>query len=454
MAQRKESAAVIAAIEQSNARRIKLAASDIDGILRGKFIHRDKFLSAARDGFGFCDVVFGWDCGDVCYDNVEYTGWHTGYPDAHARIDLSTHRTVPWEDGVDFFLCDFEDPNGGPLAVCPRQALKRVLERLRNAGYEAETGFEYEWFNFQETPQSLAGKHYTDIQPITPGMFGYSVLRSGLNAPYFQALMEQLEAFGVPLEGLHTETGPGTYEAAIVHSDALEAADRALLFKSGVKQIAYAHGMVASFMARWNSALPGCGGHIHHSLKDAKTGESLFFDPFHPQDMPPVMRHFLAGQMQTLPELLALYAPTVNSYKRLVEGYWAPTSVTWGYDNRTVCYRVLTGHGKSARIECRVPGADANPYLALAALLAGGLYGIEHQLEPGESVRGNGYALDAPRLSKNLGEAAQRFAQSEVAREYFGAEFVGHFANTRLWEWRQCERSVTDWELKRYFELI
>jgi glutamine synthetase len=284
-------------------------------------------------------------------------------------------------------------------------------------------------------------------------MFGYSILRSGLNAPFFKALMEQLEAFGTPLEGLHTETGPGTFEAAICPSAGLESADRAVLFKSGVKQIAYAHGMVASFMARWNDSLPGCGGHIHHSLVDAKTGQPCFFNPDRPKEMTPALRHFLAGQLRALPDLLPLYAPTVNSYKRLVEGYWAPTTVTWGHDNRTVCCRVLMGSAKSARIECRVPGADANPYLALAALLASGLYGIEHKLELPEPVSGNAYAQAAPRLSKNLGEATQRFAQSALARELLGAEFVDHFANTRLWEWRQFERAVTDWERKRYFEL-
>ncbi len=434
--------------------RVKLAVTDIDGVLRGKYVHRDKFLSAAKDGFGFCDVVFGWDCSDVCYDNMSYTGWHTGYPDAQARVDVSTHRRIPWEGGVDFFLADFVDAGGEGLSVCPRQVLKRVVERLAGAGYRAEVGFEYEWFNFRETPQSLAEKQFVNIESLSPGMFGYSILRSGLNHPFFHALMEQLGAFGVPLEGLHTETGPGTFEAAICHSDALEAADRAVLFKTGVKQIAYAHGLVASFMARWNAGLPGCGGHIHHSLSDVKTGEPCFHDVANPGAMPAALRHFLAGQMYALPELLAMYAPVVNSYKRLVEGYWAPTSVTWGHDNRTVCYRVLGGSAKSARIECRVPGADANPYLALAALLGSGLYGLEHKLELPEPVSGNGYAQDAPRLSKNLGEAAQRIAGSELAREILGADFVEHFANTRLWEWRQYERAVSDWELKRYFEII
>ncbi|HRT22440.1 MAG TPA: glutamine synthetase, partial [Candidatus Hydrogenedentes bacterium] len=213
------------------------------------------------------------------------------------------------------------------------------------------------------------------------------------------------------------------------------------------------HGMIASFMARWNDSLPGCGGHIHHSLLHAKTGQPCFFNPKRPKEMTPVLRHFLAGQLHCLPDLLPMYAPNVNSYKRLVEGYWAPTTVTWGLDNRTVCCRVILNSAKSARIECRVPGADINPYLALAALLASGLYGIEHKLALPAPISGNAYAQNAPRLAKNLSEATQRFAQSELARNLLGAEFVDHFARTRVWEWRQFERAVTDWELKRYFEL-
>jgi glutamine synthetase len=446
---------VLSAFVGSDASKVKVAVCDVDGILRGKFLHRDKFLSATESGFGFCDVVFGWDCEDVCYDNTAYTGWHTGYPDALARVDLNTHRRIPWENDLDLFLCDFEDRNGEPLAVCPRQVLKGVVNRLREAGYDAQVGFEFEWFNFQETPQSLAAKGYVNPAPLTPGMFGYSLLRAGLNHPFFNALMDKLNRFGVPLEGLHTETGPGTFEAAILRSGAVEAADRAALFKFGVKQIAYAHGLMASFMARWNASLPGCGGHVHYSLCDPGSGENRFHDPNDPDKMTPLFRHFLAGQLKCLPELLPFYAPTVNSYKRLVEGYWAPTSVSWGYDNRTVCFRVIPGSEKSARAECRVAGADINPYVALAALLASGLYGIENKLElTDEPVTGNAYRQErGERLSSNLKEATEKLASSSLARELLGSAFVEHFVNTRFWEWRRFEQATTDWELKRYFEL-
>ena len=447
---------LVAHIADSEVGKVKLALSDIDGVLRGKFVHKEKFLSAVEDGFGFCDVVLGWDCEDACYDNVEYTGWHTGYPDARVRIDLGTHRRVPWEDNVDFFLCDFEDKTGAPLEVCPRQLLKRVIARLRETGFDARVGFEYEWFNFNETPQSLAGKGYGEIKPLTPGMFGYSVLRSGLNHPYFTALMDQLDAFGVPLEGLHTETGPGTFEAAILAAGPLEAADRAALFKAGVKQIAYGFDAIASFMARWNSSLPGCGGHIHQSLVDPDTGSNAFFDPASPESMTQTFQSFLAGQLYCVREILPLYAPTVNSYKRLVQGYWAPTSATWGYDNRTACFRVIPSSPKASRVECRVSGADANPYLALAASLASGWYGIANGLKLDDpAIEGSGYRNDGDKpLPRTLDEATEALACSHVARELFGEAFVDHFLNTRMWEWRQYREAVTDWELKRYFEII
>jgi glutamine synthetase len=445
---------VLEEIRRSENQKVKVAITDIDGVLRGKYLHKDKFLSAAETGFGFCNVVFGWDSGDVCYDNSTYTGWHSGYPDALAKVDLGTCRKVPWDNNIPFFLGDFEDGNGQPLEICPRQLLKTVIARAAKAGFAAKTSMEFEWFNFRETSQSLADKKFTSINPLTPGMFGYSVLRTSNSQPYFAAIMDELRAFGVPVEGLHTETGPGVFEAAILYSDALEAADRAVLFKSGVKEIAQRFGIMASFMAKWNSQLPGCSGHVHQSLW--RGDKNLFHDDKDPLKMSKVFKSYVAGQMRCLPEILSFFAPTVNSYKRLVDGFWAPTKVTWGVDNRTTALRVIPGSAKSTRLETRVPGSDVNPYLALAAAIASGLYGVEKNLSlDAKPISGSAY-LDqkAERLPRNLYEATMRLSESKIAREIFGDKFVEHFVQTRLWEWRQFQDSVTNWELQRYFEII
>ena len=447
---------LLKAVARSPHEKIKVAVTDIDGVLRGKYLSKDKFLAAAESGFGFCNLVFGWDSGDVCYDNAKYTGWHTGYPDAQVRLDLATQRTVPWDAEIPFFLGDFVDAQEQPLDVCPRQLLKQVLERARKAGYSAKCGIEFEWFNFKETPQTLAAKGGVDPQPLTPGMFGYSLLRSSLNQPYFAALMDQLQAFGVPLEGLHTETGPGVYEGAIAYSDALEAADRGVLFKTAVKEIAYRHGILASFMAKWNTSLPGSGGHLHLSLWDAAGTKNLFHDAKDASKMSSTFKSFLAGQLRCLPEILPFFAPTVNSYKRLVDGYWSPTKSTWGVDNRTTAFRVIPGGSKSTRVEVRIGGADINPYLAVAASIASGLYGVEQKLTlTSKAITGSAYAdATVSRLPRTLDEATDRLEESKIARELFGPAFVDHLIRTRRWEWAQFRDTVTNWELKRYFEII
>ena len=451
---RRDPREVLEEIHRSDAQKVKVAITDIDGILRGKYVHKDKFLSAAQTGFGFCNVVFGWDSSDVCYDDAKYTGWHSGYPDALARIDLGTYRKVPWDGDVPFFLADFEDGSGGPLGVCPRQLLKKVVARAESAGLSPACGMEYEWFNFKETPASLAEKGGVDPRPMTPGMFGYSILRMSQNRPYFAALMDELAAFGVPLEGLHTETGPGVTEGAILAADALEAADRAVLFKTAVKEIAARFGLMPSFMAKWNTQLPGCGCHSHQSLWAGD--RNVFFDDADPLKMSGVFRSYMAGLLRGLPEVLPFLAPTVNSYKRLVEGYWAPTRPTWGVDNRTVAFRVIAGSPKSTRVEVRVAGADVNPYLAVAASLACGLYGIEKGLGLEEPpVKGSSYReAQGERLPRDLHEATTRLSGSKLARELLGDAMVDHFVTTRLWEWKQFGNAVTDWELRRYFEII
>ncbi|TMH34379.1 MAG: glutamine synthetase [Betaproteobacteria bacterium] len=442
------------AVLKSGSGKVKVACSDIDGVLRGKYLHLDKFLGAVDSGFGFCDVVFGWDSSDTCYDNAQLTGWQHGFPDALARLDLDTHRKVPWDNGVPFFLGEFIKTDGSPYPVCPRQTLKRVLKRAEKLGVQPMCGVEFEWFNFAETPQSWAAKKGVAPEPITPGMFGYSLLRMNHKREYFNALMDEMLAFGVPIEGLHTETGPGVYEVAILFSEALEAADRAILFKTGAKEIGSRFGVMPSFMAKWNAQYPGCSGHIHQSLSDGT--RNLFYDAQSKRSMSPLFESYLAGQVACLMEFAPMFWPTINSYKRLVDGFWAPVKPTWGIDNRTASFRVIAGSPKATRLETRCPGADINPYLAVAAVLAAGLDGVEKGLKlTAPPITGtNQGAENIPRAPRTLIETTRNFKQSEIARNWLGDDFVDHFAATREWEWRQWLDGVTDWELKRYFEII
>jgi len=438
--------------------KIKVGGFDIDGVLRGKYIGREKFLSATDKGLGFCDVIFGWDSSDVLYDpacGIKATGWHTGFPDALARIDLSTFRVIPWEPGTAFFLLDFFDNAGNPLPVSPRQVLRKVALKAEAMGYTPIVSVEFEYFFFKEDPESVREKNYRGMRPFSPGMFGYSVLRTGTYSELAHAILDATRAFDIEVEGLHTETGPGVYEAAIQYDTALAAADKAALFKTTVKQIAARQGLMSTFMAKWNAQLPGSGGHLHESLWDKDRKINLFHDEQDPNGISGLTKQFLAGQLALMPELTAFACPTVNSYKRLVPGVWAPTNATWGIDNRTAALRVVAGASpKSTRVEYRLPGADINPYLAIAASLASGLHGIENRLSPPEPCRGNAYECDAPSLPRTLEEAAEKLEQSSTARQLLGDEFVDHYVRTRNWEVRQFQRAVTDWELARYFEII
>jgi glutamine synthetase len=442
----------------SASQKVKVAVTDIDGVLRGKYLHIDKFMSAIDSGFGFCDVVFGWDMNDSVYDNTEVTGWQHGFPDALARIDLATGRNVPWDDHVAFFLGDFVTADGAPHPVCPRQVLKRVLKRAEKLGVQPMCGLEFEWFNFAETPQSWDAKSGVDPTPITPGMFGYSLLRANANREFMNALMDKMALFRVPIEGLHTETGPGVYEVAILFSEALECADRGVLFKSGAREIGADFGIMPSFMAKWSAQYPGCSGHLHQSLSDGK--KNVFYDEravkSGKRGMSKLFESYLAGQIAVALDFAPMFWPTINSYKRLVDGFWAPVKPTWGIDNRTASFRVIAGSPKSTRLETRCPGADINPYLAVAALIAAGLHGIEKNLKlDTPAITGTNHgAENVPRAPRSLTETTAIFRRSEVARDWFGDIFVDHFALTRDWECRQWQDAVTDWERKRYFEII
>ncbi len=441
------------AVEDRGLDYVKVGVFDVDGVLRGKYMDRKKFFSALDDGFGFCDVVLGWDAHDQLYDNVTYTGWHTGYPDAPVRILPDTCREIPWEDGMLLFLGEFAEP---AEAICPRGLLRRVVERGLGAGLHGFSGFEYEFFLFEESAHSVREKRYRDLKPMAPGWFGYSVLRNSVHADFYRDLLDGCRDMDLGLEGLHEETGPGVLEAAIAADTGMAAADKAALFKTFVKIMAQKRGMLATFMAKWSPDWPGQSGHIHMSLRD-EGGTPLFHDGDAADGMNAAMRHFVGGQQKLMPELLAMIASTVNAYSRLIPGFWAPTEASWGVDNRTCALRVIPGGAKGQRVEYRVAAADANPYLALAAALGSGLWGIENRIEPEPPVVGNAYDRTFPRrlaLPATLWEAAQRLRKSKAARDLFGDAFVDHYAATREWEEREFRKHITDWELDRYFEII
>ena len=432
---------------------VKIGVFDVDGILRGKYLSRDKFLAALEKGFGVCDVVLGWDSNDQLCDNLKFTGWHTAYPDAAVRVLPATRREIPYEPKTALFLAEFAGP---AEAICPRGTLRRVLERAGRLGYAVSAAAEFEFFMFSETPESVREKGYKHLKTMTPGSFGYSVLRNSVHSDLYQEFLDLGQTMRFPIEGLHTETGPGVLEAALTYCEALEAADRAALFKTFAKVLAQRHGLMATFMAKWSNSYAGQSGHLHVSLKKTDGG-SAFHDPGKAHDMSDTMRWFVGGQQALMPELLAMIACTVNSYSRLIPGYWAPTSATWGVENRTTALRVIRGGPSSQRVEYRIAAADINPYIALAAAIGSGLWGIEHRIEPDAAIEGNSYdRVHAPerRLPATLDEAARRLLASTAARSLFGDAFVEHYAATRQWEEREFRKAITDWELARYFEII
>ena len=440
--------------------RIKLGVTDIDGVIRGKYISMDKFASIATDAAGFCDCVLGWDVEDQLYDNGTTTGWHTAFPDALFRIDLGTERHLADERAIPYFIGEFVTADRTSLhPICPRSRLKRVLAMAEEMGFGARMAFEYEFFIFNETSRTVREKNYRNLTPLSEGNFGYSVLRTMTLSSLFNDFMDYCQVHGFPLEGLHCETGPGVWEAALAVDGGLVAADRAALFKTFAKAFFSRRELIATFMAKWSMDYPGQSGHCHQSLTHLDTGQPLFFDAAAPAAMSETMRHYLGGLQRYLKPLLAITSPTINSYTRLVKGAWAPTAATWGYENRTTALRVIHGSARAQRIEFRVGSADANPYLVAAANLGAGLLGIRERIEPTEPTKGNAYEQqnslpEALQLPGNLRDANGCLAASDAAKEIFGEAFVSHFVATRDWEVREYERHVNDWQLQRYFEII
>ncbi|KAB8073495.1 hypothetical protein BDV29DRAFT_135326 [Aspergillus leporis] len=468
-----------------NDTRVKVAGVDVDGTLRGKLMSKKKFLSIASEGFGFCSVIFGWDMHDQTYfKELAISNKENGYRDLLAIPDLSSFRRIPWEKSVPFFLVSFLDPDTRePVCACPRGLLNTALSKAEAAGYRAMAGAEYEFYQFRvpethSTPERNASstatflrEHPVEALPsLTEGMFGYSLTRPVHNQDYYYGVFDACESFKCEIEGWHTESGPGVFEAALQFGEAKEMADKAGLFKYVVKSIGTKHGITPTFMAKPRQGLPGNSGHMHISLVTSDGKNAFLRDT--PDPSPPypdvahlsdLGRHFLAGVLTGLPDIMPMFAPTVNSYKRLVENFWAPVTVSWGLEHRAASIRLITpptASPKGTRLEVRVPGADANPHYAMAAIVALGWRGVEKKLEipvpplsKGEDMGGG--SDQGVRLAKTLKEAVATFTRKDsVAREVFGDAFVNHFGGTREHEVRLWEEAVTDWEVRRYIETV
>ncbi|KAL7621029.1 hypothetical protein AAE478_008341 [Parahypoxylon ruwenzoriense] len=474
--------------------KVKLAGVDVDGMLRGKIVSKKKFLSIAKDGFGFCGVIFGWDMHDRTYDTeLKISNKQNGYRDLIAVPDLNSFRRIPWEDNIPFFLVSFFDDDLKPVCACPRGLLKTTVEKLKNKGYNAMSGgidhvdiraAEIEFFQFKVPSSSDSTTRSTSpsvasylndhpphaLPPLTEGMFGYSITRPTFNKSYYHEVYDSCAKFKCDLEGWHTESGPGVYEAALEFGQISEMADRASLFKYVVRSVATGYGITPCFMAKPKHGLPGNSGHTHVSVVD-KDGRNALFRGEKDENakypdiayLSDLGRHFLAGILDGLPDIMPMLAPTINSYKRLVENFWAPVTVSWGLEHRAASVRLIappTSKPGATRFEIRVPGADANPYFVMSAILALGWRGVEKKLEipipplgKGEGVGGS--TDQGARLARNLREATDRFMRKgSIAREVFGDDFVDHFGGTRENEIRLWDEAVTDWELKRYIETV
>ncbi len=443
-------------IEQHGIETVKVGTPDIDGVYRGKRLGARQFVDGCEgDGFAQCDVIFGWDIAEEVIEGQQLAigSADTGFADVLLRPDLATFRIVPWEPASAAVVCDVYDEHGGLVPQSPRTALRRVLDRAGRLGFTAMMAVELEMRIFREDQESLRAKNFTDLRPLNPGYNCYSISHASIDEDVVGALRRYMDAYGVEVEGYGREHGEGMYEMNLRYAGALEAADRGMLFKSGAKEVLAQAGAVPTFMAKYSDQMDGCSGHIHQSLW--RDGESAFWDESAEHGMSETMRSYVAGALAALPELFALFAPNVNSYKRYVSGSWAPTAATWAIENRTSSLRAITPGANGIRLEHRVPGADVNSYIGFAACLAGGLAGIERQLQPPPPAHGNVYAAEglAP-LPRTLDQAIELLDRSELARDYLSDAFVDHFVAMRRWEIEKHRRAVTEWERRRYFEQV
>jgi len=443
-------------VEQHGIKTVRVGAVDIDGVWRGKRIPVQYFTESVwASGTNICNILFGWDMVDESIPGLSYTGWHTGYPDFNLRPDMTTLTVIPWEPNTAAVVCDIIELDGSPCALSPRQLLRKVIAEANDLGYQPSAAYEFEFYLLRRSPTEISASGFRDLEPLTHGSRTYSLQRGTATEYVLGDIRDQLADAGVYIEACNSEHGPGQFEVNVHYEDALRAADHALVLKNAVKEIAASHGHTATFMAKLNPAWAGSSGHVHQSLRD-KNGSPVFASAEHGV-LSEVGQQYLAGVVELAKDMTAIYLPTINSYKRSEGGSWAGASATWGKDNRTVAVRAIPSSGVAARVENRVPGADANPYLVIAANLASGLHGIRKGLVPPAPITGNAYA--APNaaevlLPTTLGAAVDTFLASDVTRTLLGDQFVEHYAATRRWELTQFGKNVTDFEIQRYLEVI
>jgi glutamine synthetase len=428
---------------------------DFYGRLMGKrFVGRFFLESVAHHGFHACDYLLACDIEMDPVPGYRFASWETGYGDFHCVTDGNTLRRAAWLEKTAIALCDLVASDGRLIEIAPRRVLARQIARAREMGLVARAGSELEMYVFRETYESARRKRYQDLETFGSYIEDYNILQGTKEEPLVGTIVRSLDSSGVPMEGSKGEWGPGQQELNVRHSELLEQADRNVLTKHAAKEIAHRQNLAVTFMAKWNEKLAGSSMHQHLSLWDGAGERNVFAGATEagPMEGSDVFRWFLGGWMARAAELTALAAPSVNSYKRFQSASFAPTAVAWSWDNRTVGFRVV-GQGDSLRIECRIPGADANPYLAYAAALAAGLDGISRRIDPPPVFAGDAYAAASlPRVPSTLRDATDRLASSGFARETFGGEFVDHYVHFLHTEQRKFDEAVTDWEKARFFE--
>ncbi|MFF7182408.1 glutamine synthetase family protein [Streptomyces sp. NPDC008121] len=428
---------------------VVLAFPDMQGRLQGKRFAAPFFLDDVLDhGTEGCNYLLAVDTEMNTVDGYEMSSWDRGYGDFAMIPDLATLRRVPWNEGTAMLIADLAWNDGSPVVAAPRQILRRQLERLAEHGFTAHVGTELEFIVFKDTYEQAWDANYRGLTPVNQYNIDYSVLGTGRVEPLLRRIRNEMAAAGLTVESAKGECNPGQHEIVFRYDEALVTCDQHAVYKTGAKEIAAQEGVSLTFMAKYNER-EGNSCHIHLSLQDADGRNAMAGDG--PGGMSDVMRYFLAGQLAALRDFSLLYAPHINSYKRFQPGSFAPTAVAWGVDNRTCSLRVV-GHGRSIRFENRLPGGDVNPHLAVAGLVAAGLYGIEQRLELPSACDGNAYTADYAHVPTTLREAAELWETSPIAKAAFGDEVVAHYRNMARVELDAYDAAVTDWELRRSFE--